>query len=492
MKMNSIKSRIFKYNLIVIITLMTLVIVIFNVAVRIYIEKEIVGQLKLIASHTEEKALSHGPDFFPRPMNNWNDHGVPSPPPKSNQNNKVNMFQFYFILDKSISESLSVLNADYLLFDSKLNRLDPSPKDNTHPNKNLVLKIKNELYKAKDNRNEFYFNFSIGNNPYIAIIKPVSEKNTFGLGWIIIYSSLQKVNQLKVVINLILFIILIISASIMVIFSSITAKKISKPLSDLNSHIQELAERNFNSMIKIPKEDELRSLANNINIMSKKLSDYDKAQKTFLQNVSHELRTPLMSIQSYAEGIKYEVVEPLPSANIIIDETKRLTYLVEELLYLSRLDTIQESYKFKKVAIIDIISSCYDRMNGIALNKDIKIKLIKKLSASDSMILSDEEKLSRAITNIISNCIRYATSVVTIEISVSSSNMVRISISDDGAGFDENELPVVFDRFYKGKNGIFGLGLAISKNIIEKHNGKITAENTLGGALFIILLPLEK
>lgn len=493
MKRKSIKWRIFKYNLIVIITLMTLVIVIFNAAVRIYIEKEIVGQLKLIATHTEEKALFHGPDFFPKPFDNGDNHNLLSPihPPKHNDNNNKNdMFHYYFILDQSLRESLSVLNADYLLFDSKLNRLKPSQEDNSQPSENLVVKITKELSAVKDSTDERYYNFSIENSPYIAIIKPVSQKNTFGLGWIIIYSSLQKVNQLKLVINLMLVIILFISALIMIVFSSITAKKISNPLSILNSHIQELAERNFSSRMKIPVEDELRSLVNNINDMSEKLSDYDKAQKTFLQNASHELRTPLMSIQSYAEGIKYEVVEPIESANIILAETKRLTSLVEDLLYLSRLDAIQENYRFEQLDINEIISLCCDRMNGILLNKGIKMQT--KLWTTELKIFCDEEKLSRAITNIISNCVRYAKSVVNIEITASLSGYARIVIADDGNGFEETELPMVFDRFYKGKNGNVGLGLAISQNIIEKHNGTITAQNSADGALFTILIPLTK
>ena len=157
--------------------------------------------------------------------------------------------------------------------------------------------------------NETYLNFDISGTEYIAIVKPVSQKNSFGLGWIIIYSSLQKVNQLQWVINIILFAILILSALIIVIFSSLAAKKISAPFSSLNQHIRAIAERNFGTKIHMPVDDELQEFVNNINIMSEKLETYDKAQKTFLQNASHEFRTPLMSIQSYAEGIKYDVVD---------------------------------------------------------------------------------------------------------------------------------------------------------------------------------------
>lgn len=491
MKRSSIKWRIFKYNLIVVVPLMILVIIIFNVSVRIYIQREIVDQLKIIASHTEEKALIHGPDFFPRP----NDKNNPRPPmPFHVKNSKDDMFHFYFILDQSLGESLSVLNANYMLFDNKLSRLNPLPEDYNRVPKDLVTKITEELAKVKNNTTENYFDFNLSSNQYVAIIKPVSQKNNFGLGWIVIYSSLQKVNQLKLVINFILIIILFVSSLFIVLFSSITAKRISAPLSSLNTHIKELSQRNFSSLDKIPEEDELRSLVDNINLMSAKLSEYDKAQKTFLQNASHELRTPLMSIQSYAEGIKYEVVDPIPSSDIIIGEAKRLTSLVEDLLYLSRLDTIQESYQFEKNSINEVLYLCYDRMKGIALSKNIE--LINIIPEQVFFVQADQEKLSRAITNIMTNCIRYAKTTVTIKLSTYTPHMCKISIYDDGTGFDNDELPIIFDRFYKGKKGNFGLGLAITQNIIEKHNGNIKAENGIIGenssigAYFTILLPI--
>jgi len=222
--------------------------------------------------------------------------------------------------------------------------------------------------------------------------------------------------------------------------------------------------------------------------MSEKLEAYDKAQKTFLQNVSHEFRTPLMSIQSYAEGIKYSITESDSAADIIIDESKRLAQLVENLLYLSRLDAIEENYHFYTLDINELLRSCTYRMNGIASKSNITIVL--DLMENDVSITADEEKLSRAISNILSNCLRYAKSIVTIKSELIDERTVRIRISDDGPGFESAELPNIFDRFFKGSKGSFGLGLAISRNVIEKHNGIITAENYESGALFQIELPI--
>lgn len=482
MKVNTIKWRIFKYNIIAIVLLIILATVIFNIAVQVYIEKDILGQLQRIAAHTEDTALRKGPDFFPEPKQN-----MPPPPINTNDNE---IFRYYFMLDRALREPLSVLNADYMLLDKEKNIISAAHDGIVPISDELAEKIKNEIVKTNNVSEDIYLNFNISGTEYIAIIKPVFDKNSFGLGWIVIYSSLQKVNQLRLGINIILFVILIISALIIVFLSSILSKKISAPFSSLNQHIRAIAERNFDAKLQMPVDDELQELVNNINTMTEKLETYDKAQKTFLQNASHEFRTPIMTIQGYAEGIKYDVVEKDNAVNIIVEESKRLTHLVEDLLYLSRLDSIEENYHFNSFDLNDFINSCIERMNGVALKYNVKLTI--DTNNKPITIFADEEKLARAINNIISNCLRYAVSAVKVSLQLIDESHVRLTISDDGPGFDVNELSNIFDRFYKGKKGNFGLGLAISNNIIEKHNGKITAMNSESGALFTIELPIAK
>jgi signal transduction histidine kinase len=493
MKRNTIKWRIFKYNIVIIIMLITLTTIIFNVAVRLYLEKDTVKQLNKIASNAENTALKHGPDFFKKapPLiphdNEMQMERIPPPDPE----NTSDVFKYYFMLDRSLKEPLTMLNADFILLDQNKNRITPSPDKPESASPELMKQLFNEMSKMKKLDEEKYLNFNLSGTEYIALIKPVSDKNSFGLGWIIIYSNIQQINQLQIGINIILLFILVFSALITIIFSSRVSKKISEPFSHLNEYISSISDRNFGNKIEMPVYDELGELVNNINIMSEKLGIYDKAQKTFLQNASHEFRTPLMSIQSYAEGIKYEVVSSEIAVPIILDEIKRMTNLVEDLLYLSRLDTIEENYSFKSMIFNELLLMCIERMNLIAEQNNIAIASI--LPTDMVKVYGDEEKLSRAITNIITNCIRYASSSVMIDLEVTGGNStLQLTISDDGPGFDANELPNVFDRFYKGKKGNHGLGLSISKNIIEKFNGKITAGNSETGAFFLIELPILK
>lgn len=492
MKRNTIKWRIFKYNIVIIIMLITLTTIIFNVAVRLYLEKDIVKQLNILTSNAENTALKHGPDFFKKlPPMPPPDHEMQSDEfPPIDLEGTSDVFKYYFMLDRSLKEPLTILNADFILLDQNKNRITPSPDKPDAASPELMKQLTNEINKTKNLDQEKYLNFNLSGTEYIALIKPVSEKNSFGLGWIIIYSNIQQINQLQLGINIILFLILIFSALITIVFSSRVSKKISEPFSHLNDYISSISERNFGNKIEMPVYDELGELVNNINIMSEKLGTYDKAQKTFLQNASHEFRTPLMSIQSYAEGIKYDVVSNDVAVPIILDEIKRMTNLVENLLYLSRLDAIEENYNYSNLSFNELLTICVDRLNLIAEQNNIIITT--KFPDKIVEIYGDEEKLSRAITNIITNCIRYANSSVIIDLKVLNNTNLQLTISDDGPGFEDNELSNIFDRFYKGKKGNCGLGLSISKNVIEKLNGTISAYNSDSGALFLLELPIYK
>lgn len=234
---------------------------------------------------------------------------------------------------------------------------------------------------------------------------------------------------------------------------------------------------------------EIDQLSQTMSKMAAQLSSYDSTLKTFIQNASHELRTPLMSIQGYAEGIKYNIVEDTDKAvNIIIEESKRLTEIVNDLLFLSKVDSMQEKFTSNMINIEDIIKNCIEKVNGIAVMEKKKINFSPY--NYDFEIAGDEEMLFRALINIISNSLRYCIQNVNIRID-SKDNNVSIIVEDDGPGIDKDDLEHIFERFYKGKGGKFGLGLAISKSIIEKHRGSIIANNAEGGACFIITLPIS-
>lgn len=239
---------------------------------------------------------------------------------------------------------------------------------------------------------------------------------------------------------------------------------------------------------------ELSDLSESMNIMAKRLDESDKEQKTFFQNASHELRTPLMSIQGYAEGIKYGVFDQdhqNEAVNIIIDETNRLSDMVENLLTISKMDlSASNNYEVKKsiINVYEMLGVAIDKVRGGFLLNDKE--LINKIMINDSVhILANENDIFRMLENVFSNCLRYANKKVFFNCYKSDNNVV-FEISDDGPGISDEIMEHLFDRFAKGGDGKHGIGLALVKAIATEHQGTIEAYNKPdGGALFKISIP---
>ena len=230
--------------------------------------------------------------------------------------------------------------------------------------------------------------------------------------------------------------------------------------------------------------EQLRRAMNN---MSARLERGDRAQKDFFQNVSHQLRTPLMSIAGYAQGIEQGVFpDPGAAAHTILEESARLTSLVESLLTLSRLESGQQSPPRLPVLLADAVGDCLDRAHGLALQKGVECSAS---SFPETLaILGDEELLERALENLLTNAIRYARASVLVE-ARAENGRVSISVSDDGPGISEADMPRLFERCYRGSGGNFGLGLAIARSAARAMDGDIAAANrSQGGAVFTITL----
>jgi signal transduction histidine kinase len=242
---------------------------------------------------------------------------------------------------------------------------------------------------------------------------------------------------------------------------------------------------------------ELSELGDVMNQMAYKLEEADIEQKTFFQNASHELRTPLMSIQGYAEGLKYGVFESEEdrdnAINVIIDETGRLSSLVENLLSISKMDMSRSgNYEVKKqnIDVSKICDTIIDRVRGNFIHEDKAI--INNIHLKKTYIYANENDMIRCLENIFSNCLRYCSTAVTFKCSRDETGTnVIFEISDDGPGISPEVIDHLFERFSKGSDGKHGIGLALAKAIAEEHNGTVKAYNKPeGGACFDIIIPV--
>ena len=212
-------------------------------------------------------------------------------------------------------------------------------------------------------------------------------------------------------------------------------------------------------------------------------------QQTFFQNASHELKTPLMAIQGYAEGIQAGVMDTASAAEVILAESDRMTELVDELLDISKIDMGRQPLTLSEMDVRELL---YDSIRAVEPTAAAGgITITPDFPETPIMVSCDDTRLRRAVTNILSNGVRYARSELRLTCRADKRH-VTIRIQDDGDGIAEADLPHIFDRFYMGKSRKSGIGLALTKEIIHLHKGTIRAYNGDGGAVFEITIPVSR
>ena len=211
-------------------------------------------------------------------------------------------------------------------------------------------------------------------------------------------------------------------------------------------------------------------------------------QQTFFQNASHELKTPLMAIQGYAEGIQAGVMDAGGAAEVILEESDRMTELVEELLDISKIDMGRQQLALSEMDIRELL---YDSIRAVEPAAAGGIAIVPDFPEEPVMVSCDDTRLRRAVTNILSNGVRYARSQLRLTCRADKRH-VTIRIQDDGDGIAEEDLPHIFDRFYMGRSGKSGIGLALTKEIVHLHKGTIRAYNGDTGAVFEISIPVSR
>lgn len=264
-------------------------------------------------------------------------------------------------------------------------------------------------------------------------------------------------------------------------------RSITQPLHRLCREAERIGSGSFSEIEPAFSLKELEDLRLAMNRMSDQLMRSDQSQKNFFQNVSHELRNPLMSISGYAQGIEQGVFQPpRDAAHTILAESMRLTEVVNSLLTLSRLESGQQNTTLGPVRVAEVVGDCLDRLNGLAVQCGIALVLVP--FDQGVTVYGEEELLGKVLENLLTNAIRYAKTTVTIAVKEEKRQII-ISVSDDGDGIDEKDLPHLFERCYKGRGGNFGIGLAIAHSAAEKMKGSLSASNQFkGGAVFTLSL----
>lgn len=273
----------------------------------------------------------------------------------------------------------------------------------------------------------------------------------------------------------------------------------SKKINEITKYIEEINRGNYKLNIEENTEDELSILKNElykITIMLKEVAENSQKDKTTLKDslsdISHQIKTPITSILIMLDNILSDENMPEDIKKDFIKDIKReivnIKFLVESILKLSKIDSNSIKFIKKEVLIKDIINEAVKNVSMLSELKNIEIIV----SGDDSIkTICDLKWQVEAITNILKNCIEHSYENKKIYINYNQNNMyTELKIEDNGTGIDAKDLPHIFERFYKGKNSSsdsVGIGLALSKSIIESNNGYIQVDSKLNkGTTFII------
>ena len=299
--------------------------------------------------------------------------------------------------------------------------------------------------------------------------------------YIFINTPLEPVDSIMSLIQKELLIMTLILYFLSFILAYYISNHISKPIKDINKEAKNLVKGNYNiNFNDNSKITEISELANTLNITKQELNKTDELRRDLMANVSHDLKTPLTMIKAYAEIAKdlhlNNKEKQIQDMNTIIDETDRLTILVNDILELSKMESVNEDLNIEEFDLIELIENILKRYsvlqetenyNFIFTHKDKKI-----------LIKADLKKLEQVIYNLINNAINYTGEDNKVTIKVTNKDKVKVEIIDTGKGIKEEDIPYIWDKYYKNKkkhkrNLIgTGLGLSIVKKILEEHHYK--------------------
>jgi two-component system sensor histidine kinase CssS len=354
----------------------------------------------------------------------------------------------------------------------------------------ILKKIYRQALKQEVSAKEYSLNVRGDKIFYIIRIGTIAGRNVVFVSYMWDTYLKESVKTLFIQILKTLFLVILI-----LWFPSIwAAKRLVRPLIQMEQHVKKIAERDWHEPLLLDRKDEIGRLSASIERMRERLVKQDEAQQTLLQHISHELKTPVMIIRSYASSIQdgiYPKGDLKGSVQVIEEESERLEKRIRDLLYLTKLDYLAtKEPNWEPIHLKGLVETVIDRLRW---RRD-DLEWIMHLDAAT--ILGDPEQWKIVFENLLDNQLRYAQHKIKVSLkeerNSDRSPIVTVQIWNDGPQIDPKTMETLFHQFRKGYKGEFGLGLAIVQRIITLHHATIWAENEEKGVSFLIRIPLTQ
>lgn len=319
---------------------------------------------------------------------------------------------------------------------------------------------------------------------------------------VFIDAPLIGVSQTVASLEKILFYSLLASIFTAIIVGYMVARSLTKPIANISQAAKDFAQGNYDSRTNATGNNEIGNLGHTFNTMAESLQQIEQNRRNFLANVSHELKTPVTSIQALSETI-LDGLAPKPEQqqryiSTILQESKRLGRLISDLLDLSQLEADELSIVCERINLQTWLLAEADKIDPLLIQKHLTLQM--EIPEQLPHVWGDADRLGQVFTNLLANAIRHSPEKSTIIISLCAiKEHISIAIRDTGSGISPEDLPYIWDRFYRADKsrarayGGTGLGLAITKKLVQAMQGDITVNSKLGkGSTFTFTLPIVK
>lgn len=332
---------------------------------------------------------------------------------------------------------------------------------------------------------------------------PIFNSSNEVVGVVLLHSPVEGIDEVISQGIIILIISIILALIVSFLLSLVFSNSFTKPLAIMKNTALRLANGEYTAKANIKQDDEIGELANTMDILADRLDaasyeseKLENMRREFVANISHELKTPITVIRGSLEALVDEIVtDPLKIQEYhiqMLNESKFLQRLVEDLLELSKLQSMDFTIEKTEISICNLIDDVIRSASHIAKKEKVEIEFIKKIN--NCKILGDYGRIRQMIMVILDNAIKFSPKNDRVKIILEEG---KLSIKDNGTGISAEDLPYIFERFYKSrfeenKTGT-GLGLSIAKNIADRHNIELIAESRKGkGTIFTFVWDKNK